>query len=136
MPDSYRGVALEDLVIDAVEWGPRATHHIQHRTDRYPTHPERNIEPEWATEAALDPARMLFLARPLPGKTSPESILVVGWSAGAMAVLKVWIVPKEPDGLSTGEWAGRSASEANDAATRRYQRELRSMGTGRDRKTT
>ncbi|MGH2727070.1 MAG: hypothetical protein ACRDKS_08850, partial [Actinomycetota bacterium] len=82
-------------------------------SERYPG--EFDVEPSWATEAALDPARLVDLA-------SEGSIVVLGFSEQADRVLKVWLVPKE-DMPSSGEWWGASACVANDVNIRDYYRE-------------
>lgn len=70
------------------------------------------MEPAWATEAALDPERIVRT-------TDGKSIKVIGRSVSAPArsegalgrILKVWIMPKD---LAEGEWWGTTACDAND----------------------
>lgn len=70
------------------------------------------MEPAWATEAALDPERVVRM-------TDGMSLKVIGLSGSAPSrgegevgrVLKVWIVPKD---LAEGEWWGTTACDAND----------------------
>ena len=109
MPDdlTYRGVALWSLVINDVEWRPAAVAHIRTRSERRRTN-ELDVEPEWATEAALDPFRR---AR----ESDSGSLEIVGLSTHAPQrhradrgrVLKVWVLPT----LEPGLWEGQSACE-------------------------
>jgi hypothetical protein len=62
---------------------------------------EINIEPLWASEAALDPNR---LVRRGSGR---ESVEVLGYSPSARRVLLVWIYTTEHP--PTGVWHGGSA---------------------------
>ena len=63
-----------------------------------------NIEPLWASEAALDPNR---LVRRGSGR---ESVEVLGYSPSARRVLLVWIYTTEHP--PTGVWQGGSAIAA------------------------
>jgi len=107
----YRGIPISGLRIEAIEWTPERSEHIRTRTKRYGPG-EFDVEPEWATEAAMDVNR---LAGPA---AKSESLQVVGFSGACQRVLKVWLYPKD---LETGEWFGASACEANDTNKRRYQ---------------
>jgi hypothetical protein len=71
--------------------------HVRSRSKRYGTG-EFDVEPEWATEAALDRHR---LAGP---STIGESLQVVGYSTACGRILKVWLYPKD---IEAGEWYGR-----------------------------
>lgn len=116
-PRRYKGVPLEQLRIDGIEWTPERQQHIQTRTERYGPN-ERNIEPEWATEAALDPDRLIQVAG---NEEATSSIKVIGYSPsafGAGHLLKVWIWSDDP---ASGLWFGGSASVANPSDSRRYQ---------------
>lgn len=112
--DSWR---LEDLPIETVDWTHRAEH-IRWRSQRYGP-AEFDVEPEWATEAAMDRNRLI-------DRASDRSVVVIGWSSSAPPrqpqdegrVLKVWLVPKD---LQHGDWWGASACEANDSDRRQYQ---------------
>lgn len=123
VPDRYEGVPYEDLPIDAVDWLHRAEH-IRTRSARYGPG-ELDVEPEWATEAALDRLRLV-------GPGSGRSVEVVGYSPSAPArdrsgtgrVLKVWLVPKEQAGEPPqGAWWGASACDGNDQDRRDYWEE-------------
>ena len=60
---------------------------------------EVNIEPLWASEAALDPNRLVRRG------TGRESVEVLGYSPSARRVLLVWIyTTQHPPG---GSWQGR-----------------------------
>ncbi|MDP8928577.1 MAG: hypothetical protein M3O70_08400 [Actinomycetota bacterium] len=107
---------LEDLTIESVDWTHRAEH-IRTRSERY-GRSELDVEPEWATEAALEPNRLI-------DRASERSIVVIGLSLSAPPrhpqdegrLLKVWLVPKD---LDLGDWWGASACEANASDRRQY----------------
>lgn len=118
MGEGYEGIPLEELRIDDIDWTHRAEH-IRTRSERSAGR-ELDIEPEWATESAMDPRRFIRRA------VGRRAIKVVGWSSLAAdleaprgRLLKVWLVPKA---LSAGEWWGASACEANDSDRRAYER--------------
>jgi hypothetical protein len=116
-PLQYKGVPLEELRIDSVEWTPEREHHIRTRTERYGQN-DKDIEPEWATEAALDPDRVLRVAG---DEEATSSVKVVGYSRSAFGtghLLKVWIWSDDP---SSPVWSGGSATVANTSDTRRYE---------------
>ncbi len=119
MGSTYDGIPLADLPIDAVQWTDAVAEHIRTRSLRY-GRPEFDVEPEWATEAALDRRRLVR-----PGRSkSGESIVVLGLSPSAPGltpaavgrVLKVWLVPVTHP--PAGGWWGASACDA-DLRTRR-----------------
>jgi len=83
----YFGIPLSELRIDALNWSAERAEHIRTRKERYGPN-EFDIEPEWATEAALEPNRIVGLAGGLS-----QSIEVIGHSEGAQALLKVWLYP-------------------------------------------
>jgi hypothetical protein len=105
--DRYEGIRLDDLPIEYVDWQHRAEH-IRSRSSR--NLGDFDVDPEWGTEAVLDPLRMVRM-------TDGRAIAVVGFSPGAERVLKVWLVPKD---LRYGEWWGASACEANRRDRRDY----------------
>lgn len=73
----YRGRRFEDLEVTDISWPDWCADHIMTRTTRYQDDPdELDIEPEWATEAALDPYRQLSL-------TQENDLRVTGWAADA-----------------------------------------------------
>lgn len=115
---TYKGVSAEDLTIEAIRWSVEAAQHMRTRTDRYGPD-ETNIEPEWATEAALDPNRLIGL-RPHQDPAT-ASLAVIGRSTSMPPgdrVLKVWVWTDDPtDDL----WEGASASLANKTDQRRYE---------------
>ena len=52
--ETYEGRPLDELPVNEVDWSHRGDH-IRTRTKRYPDRPEEfDVEPEWATEAALE----------------------------------------------------------------------------------
>jgi hypothetical protein len=94
------GIPVGELPIDEVVWSEERAKHIRTRTERKGA-AEINIEPLWASEAALDPNR---LVRRGSGR---ESVEVLGYSPSARQVLLVWIYTTEhPPG---GVWHGGSA---------------------------
>lgn len=105
----FQGIPIGELPILAVDWLHRGEH-IRTRSARQPG--DVDIEPAWATEAALDPDRLVDVA-------SEGSIVVLGYSEQAGRVLKVWLVPKE-DMPTSGEWWGASACAANERNMRDY----------------
>jgi hypothetical protein len=114
----YRGVPLEALEINTVTWSEAGADHIRKRTARYGS-VERNVEPEWATEAALDPAR---LVRPSASAKSEDtrSLQIIGYSPSCGLVLKVWVWAEDP---RNDTWDGVSACFADRSTTNRYRKE-------------
>jgi hypothetical protein len=106
----FQGVPVNELPIQAVDWTYRAEH-IRTRSVRQPG--DFDVEPAWATEAALDSDRLVDVA-------SKGSVVVMGFSQLAGRVLKVWLVPKDDMEVS-GEWWGASACVANETNTRDYR---------------
>lgn len=104
-----QGVPIDELPILAVDWLYRAEH-IRTRSARQSG--DFDVEPAWATEAALDPDRLVDVA-------SQGSIVVLGFSQQAGRVLKVWLVPKD-DMPASGEWWGASACAANERNVKDY----------------
>ena len=115
---TYKGVPLSDLNIDEIDWSDEVAEHIRTRSER--TGPgDWDIEPEWATEAALDASRVVSLA----GSTNPDRIAlkIIGMANidGEPILLKVWVWSDEP--ASSEVWNGGSASLANRSDLRRYR---------------
>jgi hypothetical protein len=110
----YEGIAVPDLRIDSVEWTRGQAEHIRTRSCRYAR--AFDIEPEWATEAALDPARRFGMD---PGSKTGEGIRVVGRSAMAGRVLTVILVPEEHP--PAGAWLGVTAWAARGRDLREYE---------------
>jgi len=79
-----------------VDWTHRADY-IRTRSQRK-GRPEFDIDPEWATQAALDPKLRVGDGR----SESGETVRVVGWSALANEVLTVLLLPKAHP--PTGDW--------------------------------
>lgn len=112
----YKGVDLAALQIDGIAWSEEASDHVRSRPQRQ--HGQPSLEPEWCTEAALDPRRIVRVA----GADKPEtaSLKVVGFSPSAFGrgeVLKVWIWSDDPHGRT---WNGGSGVTANNADRRLY----------------
>lgn len=105
----FQGIPIERLSILAIDWIHRAEH-IRTRSARQPG--DFDVEPAWATEAALDPNRLVDVS-------GEGAIVVLGFSHRAGRVLKVWLVPKE-DMPTSGEWWGASACAANERNVRDY----------------
>ena len=82
--EEFDGIPLSELPIDEVAWSEERAKHIRTRAERKGP-AEINIEPQWASEAALDPNR---LVRRGSGR---ESVEVLGYSPSARRVLLVWI---------------------------------------------
>jgi hypothetical protein len=124
----YRGRRLIELQLITISWSAWSAHHLQTRTERYPDVPdELDIEPEWATEAALDPEAFLSL-------TKENDLRVTGWSRSAQSapwsgrsgrVLRVILKPVDID---EGCWSGITAAPASQQAAEWYWRRRRSFG--------
>jgi hypothetical protein len=114
----YEGIPIRKVRIEAIEWPPEAEDHIRNRAQRKGRPNEFNVEPVWATEAALEFSRIVDIAG--------ESIVVVGrsWSApprekgDSGRILKVFLRPKD---LEQGIWEGRTACDASDSDRRQYK---------------
>jgi hypothetical protein len=117
----FEGIPYAQLQIDSVDWEHRAEY-IRTRSARYGPG-EFDVEPEWATEAALDPQRLVGRG------SSATSIQVIGRSQSAPGrtpaevgrVLKVWLVPKDHPPAS-GDWWGASACDGNKKDQQVYGR--------------
>lgn len=113
--DSYRGVPLQDLVLEAIEWPEEIAAYIRSRSQRRKN--DMDIEPEWATEAALDPMRLVGVRQdPKTGRGS-LSLTVVGYSPAAAEVLAAWLRPKN---MASGDWYGQNAAKARRQWRRAY----------------
>ena len=102
--EEFDGIPVGELPIDEVAWSDERAKHIRTRAERKGP-AEVNIEPLWASEAALDPNRLVRRG------TGRESVEVLGYSPSARRVLLVWIYTTEhPPG---GSWQGGSAIAAS-----------------------
>jgi hypothetical protein len=119
---TYHDIQLGNLYINDVKWEPEQADHIRHRAERKGQVGDMNIEPEWATEAAVDP----FAIRRLPHQQPSRSLIVVGWSAAAEAVLRVFVIPLD---LTAGLWQGTTAAKAADRVARQYRRNRKEQET-------
>ena len=99
---------LGRLQIDAVKWELEA---IEHMKERRAEQGVRCPTEEEATEAALDPDRIVRLA------AEGRSLKVVGRAQSSDRFIKVWLWPLD---VSIGEWYGGSAVDANESDHRRY----------------
>lgn len=116
MSDAYDGIPLDALPIDTVTWSEERAEHIRTRQIRKGEE-EIDLEPEWATEAALDPARLIRRG------SGRESVEVLGYSPTARRVLLVWLWSREHP--PTGSWEGGSAIAAGRRLTKHYEEEQR-----------
>lgn len=105
------GIPVEELRIDLIDWSHRGEYI---RTRRRRRRDDTDIQPEWATEAAVADANRLLSTR---GSRSGRSIRVVGWSPSARLLLTVILVPKD---LNEGEWWGTNAWLADERDGRGY----------------
>ena len=111
-----------------IGWPDWCANHVMTRTSRYPDNPdELDIEPEWATEAALDPYRHLSL-------TQENDLRATGWASDAPnaswsqrpgRVLRVILKPIDID---AGLWSGFTAAPASQKAAEWYWRKRGSFG--------
>jgi hypothetical protein len=113
-PDAYDCIPYEELPIDIVDWRHRGDY-IRQRSIRKNQSNAFDVEPEWATEAALDPEGLVGDGR----SDSGETVKVVGYSAGAGRLLTVLLLPK--DHPPTGEWWGVNAWAASSTDQRKYR---------------
>lgn len=119
MGEGYEGIPLEDLRFESVDWTYRAEH-VASRSQRK-GRDEFDVEPGWASEAVLDPRRIVRPTRGLSLKVVGVSMSAPPRRPGQVGrVLKVWVVPKN---IGAGEWWGASACDANADDRRAYERE-------------
>lgn len=114
-PNTYKGVPFEKIRIEAIHWSDEAEEHIQTRTDRKGPG-EVNIEPTWATEAALDKHRLVSYK---PGKSALDgSFQIVGFSPTADRMIQVWVYSDDP---TSEVWEGASAAIAKRKDRKKYE---------------
>jgi hypothetical protein len=132
--ETYDSIAVRDLRVDSVTWTLEQAEHIRTRSSRYPG--AFDIEPEWATEASLNPRRLFGLD---PASKTGEGIRVISRSEAASRVLTVILIPEEhPPGWgmvrgdSVGHQGTRPARVRNargrQPGSRRGKRRGRGMG--------
>lgn len=97
MEDDYDGIPVALLPVDEIDWTHRGEY-IRTRSSRKGL-AEFDVEPEWATEAALDAERLIGRD---PTSKSGEGVRLVGYSPGAGRVLTVIVIPKEHP--PSGKW--------------------------------
>jgi hypothetical protein len=90
-------------------WGDEAIEYIRTRSRRRRN--DHDVQPEWATEAATLRGAEASWAPPPEGSAAieSESLLVLGYSPTAEAVLKVWLRPID---MQAGDWVGVNAAFA------------------------
>jgi hypothetical protein len=120
-PTGYDGIPYWRLPIDSVDWRLRAEH-IRRRSHRSGRLGELDVEPEWATEAAMDRSRLVGDS----GSASGLSIQVVGHSPSAGRVVTVILVPRHRP--PAGEWWGATAWTAGERQRRAYRDALDRSG--------
>jgi hypothetical protein len=76
--EEFDGIPLSELPIDEVVWSEERAKHIRTRAERKGP-AEINIEPLWASEAALDPNRLVRRG------SGAESVEVLGYSPSGAA---------------------------------------------------
>jgi len=112
--DTYDGIPISQLSIEEVDWEHRGEY-IRTRSKRKGPD-EFDVEPEWATEAVMDPQAVI---RRDPASRSGQGLRVTGHSPSAGRVLVVILVPK--DHPPTGAWWGANSWSANDRDRRDYE---------------
>lgn len=114
---TYRGVPLEEIGIRSVQWPDEAAAYIKTRSERRPN--DRDVEPEWATEAATSNGAEVSWAPPAEGSDAieSESLMVIGSSESAGSVLKVWLRPLD---LKAGDWIGVNAAFPKARVARQF----------------
>ena len=124
----YRGHRLRDLLVVDIEWSEWHEGHLMKRTIRYPDNPdELDIEPEWATEAALDDCRLLSVTQENDLRVTgwAQEVPSASWSQRPGRVLRVVLKPRDID---AGLWSGVTAMPASQAAADNYWRRRGSFG--------
>jgi hypothetical protein len=111
---TYDNIPYDELPIEEVDWRLRADH-IRRRSQRKNSPKEVDIEPEWATEAALDSRKMVGDS----GSRNGESVQVIGYSSTCKRVLTVLLVPDEHP--PRGRWHGATAYVANARERAAYE---------------
>jgi hypothetical protein len=112
--ETYDGIPVPLLPINAVDWEHRGDY-IRSRTQRKGAE-EFDVEPEWATEAVMDPRAVIRRDR---ASRSGEDVRVTGRSNGAGRLLVVILIPK--DHPPTGAWWGVNAWSASDRDRRDHE---------------
>lgn len=112
--ETYDGIAMPDLRVDSVTWTAGQAEHVRTRSSRYPG--AVDLEPEWATEAVMDPKRRFGLD---PASKTGEGIRVVGRSATSGQVLTVILIPEEHPPM--GAWLGVTAWVTKGRDLRDYE---------------
>ena len=113
---TYRGVPLEQIRIESVQWPDDRAEYIRTRSSRRDN--DRDVEPEWATEAATSGAEVSW-APPPEGSDAveSESLVVLGYSDMVQAVLRVWLRPID---LQAGDWIGVNAAFPKRSVAQRF----------------
>lgn len=111
----YRGIRVEHLSIDSVFWPDGQVDYIRSRSSRRSN--DVDIEPEWASEAVLDP-KGTFADQTKADGSESRSLAVIGWSKAAGFCLVVWIIPVD---LQAGEWIGVNAAKAGRRWIKQYR---------------
>jgi len=111
--ERYDGIRISELRVDSVEWLPDQARHVRTRSARY--RGAVDIEPEWATQAALDLRARIGLD---PASKTGEGIRVTGWSDGADRVLTAILLPAAHP--PAGAWFGVTCWAAKGRDLREY----------------
>lgn len=117
--DTYDEIPYEELPIHEIEWTEEAVRHVRNRSGRKGSPTEIDIEPVWATEAALDPNRLVGDSGSQTGKT----VSVIGRSGTCGRVLEVILLPQ--DHPPRGRWWGVTAHVAYRSDRAKYEDETR-----------
>ena len=116
---TYDGIPYDQLPIEDVEWTDKAAEHVRNRSGRKDRPNEFDVEPDWATEAALDPRRLVRDS----GSRSGQTVGVVGRSLTCGRVLEVVLLPQRHP--PHGHWWGVTAWVASRANRAEYEDETR-----------
>lgn len=111
--ERYDDIPVSELRVDSVEWLPEQARHIRTRSSRYLG--AMDIEPEWATQAALDRRARIGLD---PASKTGEGIRVTGWSDGAGRVLTSVLLPDTHP--PAGAWLGATCWATKGRDLREY----------------
>jgi hypothetical protein len=112
--DAYDDIPYEEVSIEILDWSERGEYIRTRSSRKGPS--EFDVEPEWATEAVMEPNRLLGSGR----SQSAETVRVVGYSPAAGQLLTVVLLGKQEP--VRGEWWGVNAWKANDRDERDYRK--------------
>ena len=118
MEHEYKGIPIGEVRIDRIRWTDSAAEHIRTRRERKGSPSEIDLEPEWATEAALDTNESWHVQEANRLKSLAGQVSLNQDQNTLGLLIKVWLIPED---LSEGAWFGASACAANRGDRRAYE---------------